>query len=167
MKRPISWLGAGMGALLLLVAVAYAGEEEEKVSLDNVPKPVMEAVKARFKDAVITGAAKEKDDDEKPVYEVSLNLKGQTIDVILAPEGEIRLIEKRITFEDLPDAVAKALRDKYPKATYKIVEEMTAVEKGNEKLAYYEALLVTAEKKEREVKLTAEGKVVTDEEAED
>jgi hypothetical protein len=85
----------------------------------------------------------------------------------LAPEGEIHLIEKRITFEDLPDAVAKALRDKYPKATYKIVEEMTAVEKGNEKLAYYEALLVTAEKKEREVKLTTEGKVVTDEEAED
>jgi hypothetical protein len=49
MKRPISWPGAGMGALLFLVAVAYAGEEEEKVSLDNVPEPVMQAVKARFK----------------------------------------------------------------------------------------------------------------------
>jgi|SRR5512132_392684 hypothetical protein len=167
MKRLIRWFGAGMGALLLLVAGAYAGEEEEKVSLDNVPKPVMEAVKARFRDAVITGAVKEKGDDEKPVYEVSLNLKGQIIDVILAPEGEIRLIEKRITFEDLPDAVAKALKGKYPKATYKIVEEMTTVERGNEKLAYYEALLVTPEKKEREVKLTAEGKVVTDQEAED
>lgn len=166
MKKPITWLGAGLGGVLLMVAVAYAGEEE-KVSLDSVPKPVMEAVKTRFKDAVITGAAKEKDDDGKPVYEVSLNLKGQTIDVILAPEGEIRLIEKRIIFEDLPDPVAKALRDKYPKATYKIVEEMIAVEKGNEKLAYYEALLVTAEKKEREMKLTAEGKVATDEEAED
>ena len=45
------------------------------------------------------------------------------------------MIEKRITFEDLPDAVAKALKDKYPKAMYKIVEEMTTVERGNEKLA--------------------------------
>jgi hypothetical protein len=51
----------------------HAGEQEEKkgVSLDNVPKPAME-IKSRFKDAVIAGAAKEKDHDDKPVFEVSL-----------------------------------------------------------------------------------------------
>src|SRR5512132_542249 len=102
MKRLIRWFGAGMGALLLLVAGAYAGEEEEKVSLDNVPKPVMEAVKARFRDAVITGAVKEKGDDEKPVYEVSLNLKGQISDVILAADAEVRLIDKRLPEKNLP-----------------------------------------------------------------
>lgn len=158
MRRPISWLGAVMGIFLLQVTVAYAGEE--KVPLDKVPKPVMEAVKARFKDAIVSGATKEKDDEGKLVYEVSLTVEDQTIDVVLAPEGDIHLIEKTIDAKNLPNAVAKALEDKYPKATYKRLEEVIKVEEKNEQLAYYEALLVTAKKRKLEVELTAEGNIV-------
>ncbi len=160
MQTSITWLGFGIGMLLFLVAGAYA--DEKKVALDKVPKPVIEAAKARFKDAVITGAAKETD-DEKLVYEVFLKDKGQAIDVMLSPEGEILVIEKAITVGDLPAAVAKAIEDKYPKATYKKVEEMVKVKNKKEKLAYYEVLLTIAETDKREVKLTPEGKIVDDE----
>ena len=159
MRRLPSWLGAAMGMLLLPVAAVCADEE---IPLDKVPPPVMEAVKARFKDAVLTGAAKEMD-QEKVVYEVTLQLKGQNIDVILAPEGEILVIEKAIARKDLPTAVAKALDDKYPKATYKILEEVIKVEKKEEKLEYYEARLVTPESKDLEVKLTTDGRIVKEE----
>jgi len=159
MRRLLSWLGAAMGMLLLPVAAVCTDEE---IPLDKVPPPVMEAVKARFKDAQATGAAKEMDQG-KLVYEVTLQLKGQKIDVILAPEGEILLIEKAIARKDLPTAVAKALDDKYPKATYKILEEVIKVEKKEEKLEYYEARLVTPERKDLEVKLTTDGRIVKEE----
>ncbi len=154
-------LSAGMGALTLLVGGAYAWEKD--ISLAEVPKPVMEAAKARFQDAEMTGAAQEKDDDKPLVYEVSLKHKGQKIDMILTPEGEIVLFERRITTEDLPEAVTKTLGEKYPNATYKKVEEVVEMENKQEKLAFYEALLVTAEKKKREVKLTTDGKIVEEE----
>jgi hypothetical protein len=144
--------------ILLLVTAAYAGEE--KVPLDKVPKPVMETVKARFKDSLVSGVAKEKNDEGKLVYEVSLKVEGQNIDVILAPEGEMRLIEKTIDAKNLPGAVAEALEHKYPKATYKRLEEIFKVEGKNEMLAYYEAQLVTAKKRKLEVELSVEGKIL-------
>jgi hypothetical protein len=63
----------------------------------------------------------------------------------------------------LPRAVARALEAKYPRATYRIVEEIIKVEKKEEKLAYYEVLLVTADKKALEVQVTAAGKIVNEE----
>ncbi len=152
-----TWLGAGMGILLFSVAGVYADEEE--VALDKVPKPVIEAVKARFKDAVMSGAAKERDNG-KLVYEVSLKDKGQTMDVMLTPEGEIFVIEKAITAAALPTAVAQALEDKYPKATYKKLEEVVKVKRKKEKLAYYEVVLTVVETEKRMLKLTPEGKIV-------
>jgi uncharacterized membrane protein YkoI len=154
-----------MGILLLLATTTYAGEE--KVPLDKVPKPVIEAVKARFKNVEVTGAAKEKNDEGKLVYELSLKVEGQNVDVILAPEGDFQIIEKTIDAKDLPGTVAKALEDKYPKATYNRLEEVIKVEEKNDQPAYYEALLVTAKKRNLEVELTADGKIVKEKEASD
>ena len=50
----------GLSAAVALVALAtQAPAQEEKVALDKVPKPVLEAVKARFKDAKVTDSSKE------------------------------------------------------------------------------------------------------------
>ena len=81
----------------------------------------------------------------------------------LTPEGEILLIEKEITRKDLPKPVAKVLAGKYPKAVYKIVEEIFKVEKKRETLAYYEVLLATAGKQALEVQISAEGKILSEE----
>ncbi len=161
MRPRISWLAVGaIGTLLVLSPVARG--QEEKVSPDKAPKPVVEAVKARFKDAALTAAGGETEKG-KTVYEVTLKDKGQSIDVTLTPQGEILLIEREITRKDLPKTVAKALADKYPKAVYKIVETITKVEKKRETLAYYEVLLVTAGKQALEVQVSAEGKILNEE----
>ena len=161
MRRPVTWLGLGMAAVLLL-SVALARGDEEKVPLDKVPKPVVEAVKARFKNAEVTGASREMEKGQV-VYEVTIKDRGQNIDVTLTPQGEILLIEKEIAARDLPRAAARALEGKYPRATYKIVEEIVKVEKKQERLAYYEVLLVTAGKETLEVLVTPEGKIVKEE----
>jgi hypothetical protein len=156
-------------AAVFTVALVVAGgrADEEKLPLDKLPKAVSEAVKKRFPKAELVEAAKEtsKDGDkEKVEYEVTIKDGETKIDVMLTPDGKITLIEKEIAAKDLPKAVTDALDAKYPKATLKVVEEVIKVTDGKEALDFYEVLLVTAEKKTFEVKLTAGGKITETEE---
>lgn len=162
-------------AVTVAVVMASAGgraddEKEEKVPLDKLPKAVAEAVKKRFPKGELVEAAKEeetKDGVKKVEYEVTVKDGESKIDVMLTPDGKITLIEKGIAAKDLPKAVTDALDAKYPKATLKVVEEVIKVTDGKEALDFYEVLLVTAEKKTFEVKLTAGGKITATEEKTD
>jgi uncharacterized membrane protein YkoI len=153
----------GLSACVLALCVTVTtSADEEKVALDKLPKAVLDTVKARFPKAELLGAAKEKEDG-KILYEVAIKDQGAKIDVILTAEGAITLFEKEIAAKDLPKAVTKALEEKYPKAAYKKIEEVTKVENKSEKLAYYEVLLVTPAKKRGEVQVDASGKIVNEE----
>jgi biopolymer transport protein ExbD len=143
---------------LVALSAPVRADDEERVPLDKVPKPVLEAVKKRFPKAEVKEASKETSGDKKMVFEVTLNEKGKNIDVTLTPDGKITLIEKEIDRKDLPKAVAETFDKKYPKATYKIVEEVVKVVDGKENLEYYEVLLVTADKKTFEVEVLPDGK---------
>src|SRR4051812_785860 len=71
-----------MRALLGAVALSLAGAlgvgalAEEKVPLAKVPKAALDAVKAKFPGAKLTGAEKEKEDG-KDVYEIAITHKGR------------------------------------------------------------------------------------------
>ena len=158
MRVRIGWLGTAALLAVLSFSTTAPGSEE-KIPLDKVPKAVIDTVKARFKDATITGSAIEETDDGKSVYEISLKTKDKTIDVILTPAGKIVLFEQSIAQGDLPKAVAKTLAEKYPQATFKRLEQVFKVVDGKEKLDFYEFLLVTGTKEELEVKLAEDGKV--------
>lgn len=167
MRRLTAWFGMAC-VLPFLVTAAHAGD----VALGDVPPVVMESIKARFTEAKVTGAAKEKTEDGKEIYEISLEDASQnTIDVTITPEGAITLIEKQISRKELPAPVSKTLDEKYPKSRYRLVEEMIQVSGKEEKLAFYEVLLVTPKKELWSVQLDLEGKIVlveakTDEEEE-
>lgn len=149
-------------AVSLLVVSASTRADEEKVPLDKLPEAVVKAVKARFPDAKLVSAEKE-DEDGKTVYEVAITNKDQKIEVTLTPEGEIVEIEKEIAAKDLPEKVAKSLEAKYPKATYKTIEEVIKVKEKKEQSPYYEVLLVTADKKKLEVSVDGDGKIIKEE----
>ncbi|MBI1917520.1 MAG: PepSY-like domain-containing protein [Planctomycetes bacterium] len=153
----LTWLA--LAVTLGLAEARTARADEEKVPLDKVPKEVMDAVKGRFPGAKLLGASKEKEDG-KTVYEISLTYKNHHHDVTVQPDGKVLGIERELPAKDLPKAVAEALAAKYPKATYKTVEELL---KGDGKLKGYEVLLVTAEKKTLEVVLDPDGKVLKEE----
>lgn len=149
---------SAMAAVALFVLTAPVHADEDKVPLDKVPKAVLEAAKKRFPKAEVTGTSKETQDG-KTFYEVELKENGKKIDVTLTPEGTITLIEKQIDDKDLPKAVVETLDKQYPKAMLKIIEEVTAVKDGKEVVDFYEAILITADKKEIEVQIAADGKV--------
>ncbi|HEV8323911.1 MAG TPA: PepSY-like domain-containing protein [Myxococcota bacterium] len=155
------------GATIVVLSLAALGDgaraAEKKVALDAVPAAVLDAVKARFKDAALL-AAEEETEGGKRLYEVRLKTKeGQTVEVSATPEGALVTIEKTIDVKDLPAPARTAVEGKYPKATLKRVEEVTKVTKGVEALAHYEVLLVTAEKKKLEVLVTPAGELLPDE----
>ncbi len=163
MRRLNFWFWMA-SVLPFLVTGAEAGD----VELGDVPKVVMETIKARFPEVKVAGAAKEKAQDGKEIYEISLEDEAQnTIDVTLTPEGAITLIEKQIGRKDLPAVVSKTVEAKYPKSRYRLVEEVIEVNGKEEKLTFYEVLLVTPKKELWSVQLDLEGKIVLEEEKTD
>jgi len=143
MRRPFRLLDAGIVTVFLVAAVAARAAE---VSITSVPKPALQMIKARFKDAMLVGAAAETTAAGKAFYEVSLKERGRNIDVTVTPEGALTLIEKQIALKDLPKPLADTLTKRYPRAKYRIVEQVYTVEAAKETLAYYEAILVDSKK---------------------
>jgi uncharacterized membrane protein YkoI len=144
------------GIILLAGLAGRIAADEEKVPLDKVPKAVMDAVKGKFPNAKITGASTEKDADGKTIFELAFTFNNYKYEVELKPDGSFIAIDKQIEFKELPKAVAKTLDDKYPKATYKVIEEVTKMDK----IALYEVALVTAAKEEYEVLVDPSGKLL-------
>jgi uncharacterized membrane protein YkoI len=147
----------------LLIGVAAgqirAHDDEEKIALDKLPKAVMNAVKAKFPTAKLKGASKETENG-KTSYEVTLTLNNANHDILLTPEGKITAIEKMIKVDDLPRVVANVLKTKYGQATIKAAEQISD---ADDKITAYEVQIVKADKKELEVKLDPEGKVLNEE----
>jgi uncharacterized membrane protein YkoI len=158
MRKFVCWSAAvTVAGFLVLGAAAWA--DEEKVSLDKLPKAVVTALKDRFPNAELKSAEKETADG-KTVYDVSLKHKGDNYEVAVSPEGVITGYEKEIPAKDLPKAVSKTLESKYPKATIKMVEEVYKVKDKKDELEYYEVALVTADKKKMEVNVAPDGKII-------
>jgi hypothetical protein len=153
-------------ALAALALALPARSDEEKVPLDKVPKPVLEAAKKRFPKAEAKEASKE-EENGKTVFEITFKQDGKNIDVTLTPEGTITLIEKEVAFKELPKAVAETLDKKYPKAKYEIIEEVISVKDGKETLDYYEAHLTTADGKTMEAEVLPDGKLKGESEVKD
>jgi hypothetical protein len=158
MRAAITRFGVGTALALLLLAAAPAAFAEN-VPLHLVPKPVLDAVGGRFVNARIVGAQTERS-PRGLVYEVTIRHDGKNIDVTLTPDGAMRLIKTEIAAPDVPAAIAKALAEAYPKATYDVVESVTTVQGRQETLAYYEVDLVTAQRKVVEVRVSVDGRIV-------
>ncbi len=149
-----------MALVLISQSPALAGEQ--KVPLDRTPKPVLEAVRARFKEARLKAASTEKENN-RLVYEIALEHEGRNFEVTLTPSGEILAIEKQIGDRDLPESVAAALRERYEKSTYRSIEEVVEQGAGGERPAFYEVALATADGRILEVRVAGDGRILEEE----
>ena len=111
-------------ALVVCFGLSAVVRAEDKVELDKLPAKVKEAVKAKFPDAELVSAAKEKDGD-KTIYEVTIKNKKKNIDVTVSEDGKIVSVEVEIDYKALPKAVAEAFAAKYSKAKVTKCEEIT------------------------------------------
>ncbi|MFL5331348.1 MAG: PepSY-like domain-containing protein [Gemmataceae bacterium] len=134
---------------------------DEPKDLDEVPKAVMDSLKAKFADAKITKWSKETENG-KVVYDIEFKLKGRKAEADIAEDGTVLSYEKEFDAKDLPKAVTDSLEKKYPKAKMKEVMEITEVRGKREIHGGFEIVIDTADKKEVELTIAKDGKILED-----
>jgi hypothetical protein len=157
--RKLIGLSAASAVVGLVVLVTACHADDKKISLDKVPKEVMDSVKARFPGADISSVEKETEDGEV-VYDFELKHDGRKYEMDIKADGTITEIEKEVAAKDVPESVTNALKAKYPNATIKEVMEVNKVKGKEEKPDHYEVLIVTADNKKLEVEVSLDGKNV-------
>jgi uncharacterized membrane protein YkoI len=153
--------GFVLAGLLLVGPDASSQEKKDKLDLKKIPKAVMNALKAKFPRAEIHKWTKEKEGD-KVVYDIEFKQGGKKFEADIYEDGTIHNWEKEISARDLPEAVKKAVEKKYPRSTLKEIMEITEVKDTKEKLHGFEVVLTTADKKEVEVTVAPDGKILED-----
>jgi Putative beta-lactamase-inhibitor-like, PepSY-like len=151
----------GSLVLTLLVATGQLRAQEEAVPPDKIPKKVMEALLSKFPKAKIDKCTKAKEGNDI-VYDIEFKEEGRKCEADIKENGVYINYEKAIEAKDLPKAVADAIQKKYPKSTMKEIMQETEVNGSEEKLSAYEVVIVTADQREVELRLSPQGKILED-----
>lgn len=157
-RRTAGWM-AVVGVLGASGLASGARAQEAEIPLDQVPKAVMDAAKAKFPGAMIKEAAKETEGG-KTTYELEMSINNRNVDASFEANGTLVAVESSLPESEVPAAASKAVKDKYPGAKVDLVE---SVKKGPElkrEADYYEFHLTTADKKSLEVEVDAKGKIL-------
>lgn len=154
-----SRVGAWVFAIFIGFLLAVPAAAQEKVENKNVPKKVMDALKAKFPKAEIDHCTKEKEGGAV-VYDIEFKQEGKKFEADVKEDGTIVNWEKEIAAKDLPNAVKQTAENKYPKATIKEVMEVTDVKDKKESLHGYEITLQTADNKTVEITVAPDGKIL-------
>jgi hypothetical protein len=153
--------GAVLAALLLLVSAAHAQEKKDKLDLDKIPRKVMDTLKAKFPKAAIDKWTKEKEGNDV-VYDIEFKQEGRRFEADIKEDGTLVNWEREVKASDVPDAAKNAVEKRYPKATWKVIMEVIDIKDGKDTPGGFEITLDTADKKEVEVVVTADGKITED-----
>jgi len=138
-----------------------ASQAQDKLKFDGLPKPVQDAVKAKYPKAEVLYATKEVADG-KTSYEVYMKNKGKGLDVTFSSAGEVEVVEQEIDAKDLPTKVREAVGKKYPKVTFTKVEEISKASGGKMVVDVYEMLFTTGEQRMIEMTIAPDGKVTVE-----
>ena len=146
---------------VVLVALSLSAFAKEKaVAEKDVPKPVTDAVKARYPTGTVSGYAMEKE-GKTTSYEVRVKQDGREYETDFSAEGKLVSEEMEIEAADVP-AEVRAAEEKSKYAKWKIERVEKVVLAGKEKTPSYE-VLVTDGKKWMEVVFDHTGKLVKEE----
>jgi dienelactone hydrolase len=160
MHRSVLLLGAI--ALFVVVGTRSVRAQEEAVPLDKIPKAVMEALLSKFPKAKIDTCTRAKELGAI-VYDIEfLQQNGRKGEADIKENGTYINYEKQIDAKALPKAVRDAIEKRYPKSTLKEIMEETEVTLKNERLSAFEVILATADRKEVEVRVSPDGKILED-----
>ena len=160
-KRPFAVLFATVLAGLFTTMSPAPAQDKDKAGPEKIPQKVVDALEARFPNLKIQKWTKE-EEDGIVLYDVEFTQAGQKLEADIKADGAIHNWEKAIAVKDLPPVVRKAADTRYPKAAIREAMAVTAVKNGKEALEGYEILLITAAKKEVEITVAPDGKILED-----
>jgi uncharacterized membrane protein YkoI len=146
--------------LMLCVASGFAtrqvwaqNQTETKVTLQELPPAVQEAVKTHSRGATVRGFSKEIKDG-RALYEVELSVKGLTRDLTFDAKGKLISDEQQTTLNEIPAAARAAIQKAATGGKLTLVEKVT---EGSS--ICYEGHITKAGQ-EVEIKVDATGRLV-------
>ena len=143
-------------SLLLLTSMNAAGAPDQRA---GIPANVMAALTGKFPQAHVDKWTKEKEDG-KPVYDIEFHQGDRKFEADIFADGTIHNWERQIPEADLPQAVIKAVNQKFPHAVLKEIMAVTDVNNGADELTGYEVVIQRARKKDVEMTVAPNGKVL-------
>ena len=148
---------------IVLLAVAFGLEAlagEKKISREEVPRPVLEAVLARYPKGKLVRFIEESEKGQKS-YEVVIEAGAKRVELVLSADGKPLLEEQKISVAELPAGVRTALAaSAYGKARVLQVERLEDLKTPG--AATFEVLVEQGGKK-RELVFDAAGALTKDE----
>ena len=148
-------------SVLLVVLPGIILHAQDKETSGQIPKKVMECLKTRFPKIDIDKWSKEKEGGIV-VYDVEFKQDGEKYEADVTEDGAIDNWEQAIDARELPPAVKKAVDTKYPRSRLKEIMRTTQVKNGKDVLEGYEIVLTTSGKKNVEVTVAPDGRIVED-----
>jgi len=152
-----------LSLVFALALATTAPAQEAEIPLNELPKAVADAAKAKFPGATWREAARETEDG-KTLFEIAMTHSGHKMDVSFEANGTLVLVETEVPEAELPAAVAKAVKGKYPGAKIDLAESVKKGPEVKKDVDYYEMHLTTADKKSVEVEVDGQGKIIKTEE---
>jgi hypothetical protein len=154
--------GPGVAVLALLLApLPVLAQGAEKSATGQIPRRVMETLKARFPAAEIQKWTRETEADVV-LFDIEFTQHGRKFEADIKEDGSIENWENAIEARALPAAVRLSVEKRYPGATLDEVMAVTAVRDGEDALEGYEIVLKTAAGKGVEVTVAPDGKILED-----
>lgn len=148
---------------LLLLTPSFGGldgaAQEPKASGRTIPANVMATLTAKFPQAKIDQWSREKEDG-KEVYDIEFRQADRKFEADIFADGTIHNWEQQVAASDLPQAVVQAVSRQFPKAPMKEIMAVTEVTNGNEHLAGYEIVVKRTLKKDVEMTIAPDGKIL-------
>ena len=156
----------GILAIVVVGGTGSAQAQEKPVPLDRIPTEIVDALLSRFPNARIDKCTRTSEGGAI-VYDIELHQKnGRRAEADIKEGGVYVNYEQEIDASDLPRAVRDAIDKKYPKSILKENMQETEVKGKSERLSAYEIVLETAGHKRVEVRVSPEGKILEEGDAE-
>jgi len=156
----LRWSSMSAAALISLAILGRAEDEKaKKIPFDKTPKAIRDAINNRFPDAEVSSIEKE-NENGKVVFDVELKHKGRKYEMDIEEDGTIIEIEKEVALKDVPKALIKNVKAKFPEATIKEVMEVNKVKGKEETPDHYEVTIQTSDKKKKEINVSLAGKII-------
>jgi len=147
------------GVCFLAMGAVLGQTSEESVKMKDLPPAVQATVQQQSKGATLVGLSKEIEDG-KTFYEAEMKVNGHGKDVLIDSAGKVVEVEEEIALTALPAAAKSAIEKAAAQGRISKLESV-----AKDKDLTYEAL-IESKGKTSEVKVTPDGKVVTQKEEE-
>lgn len=150
--KPLSSL-ALTALLLTALASRAADKKEETIKLKDAPAAVQETIKKSAEGAKIKQVEKVTDGD-KVIYEAIIVKGGKNLEVEVAPDGKIILMEEEVKLAECPAPVQATIKTEVGKGKITLLEKVT-----KDGSIYYEVEF-SKDGKDLEVLIALDGKVM-------